>query len=440
LTSYNVRSFHAYEQYLFSAKFNKATNARSLAAMADIQLYQETRFNPLEDRYLRDLLSPGSLDFYSNLSARIGGVATVVGPRVLSSHKPEVIPLPTSLAGRVLALSFSPKGEGEYFTVVNVHLDHSSHTNRERQLKLIREHVPPTTHLYFAGDLNFVENHRKDTTARGAAPLPAGFLGTWTDFLTHFCLKEVVQKVHTFLRGTEVPLSSRLDRIYISHPEVDWALAPPYAFIAPVPHTFLHSIHTDSRLPSSPDLGSPGTLVSPHSDHLPVALAFRLPLPDLPASPDPPIPKWVAEDPAFAILFEASWFLGAPANVDLSPFELLATFKLTLREAAGGVLARIKRLKKEHHSELAELMTLVKALRLLDTPPSRAHSSFYSRHPDMADMTSASLRGRFAALLSDGGVEPKARAPGKGARSPPPPPLERIKLYLPSTRARLLGP
>ncbi len=52
LTSNNVRSFHAYD--LFSTKFNKASNARSLAAMVNIQLYQETRFNPLEDHYLRD--------------------------------------------------------------------------------------------------------------------------------------------------------------------------------------------------------------------------------------------------------------------------------------------------------------------------------------------------------------------------------------------------
>ena len=439
INTWNARSFRSQSQGAGLAQNYKAHNARALLEQGHINLFQETNFNPLEVKYLDRCYPPGPSKFrslYSNIDSETGGVATVISPEVLRFFKPLPIDLHPSLQGRAQITLFTPITPGLSFVVVNLHLDHTGSYNLKiQQLNHIEFAIPEVDYLYLGGDLNFVENRNRDTTSTNKDPLPQHFIQAWARFLDLFNLKEVVQNTHTFFKDGTDPYSARLDRLFTSHSETDWALYKPFSYISYIPHTFLYSrLSSSFRHPPNPNEreGNPPSL--PHSDHLPVSLSYGDDPPREPIGPS--IPSWVPESPGFQEAVEDSWARQAPALLRVGPFELLEALKRTLYRASSEVLASRNRDRKAYSTDLSDFMACIKAIRFKEQEPSSSSEDFFTRNPDLASLNTTGLRARIDDLLKSGGIEAKARNPGASSVRKPNL-IKKIKLTLPSTRKRI---
>ena len=120
----------------------------------------------------------------------------------------------------------------------------------------------------------------------------------------------------------------------------------------------------------------------------------------------------------------------------LDPFLVLAVFKNTLFEAGAVVRKLIKEAKVTYLDELAELLAIIKGLRLVEAGSEGDLAEFDLRHTSLAGLGRQGLRDRAASLFLGGHLEAKASKPAaSSARKPTA--LDKIKLTLPSSRTRL---
>ena len=415
------------------ARLRKAANVRFLAETHDSVFMQETHLGPRAFDYIKTILPVGFRCFSSNLTFKSSGVSIILSPDLLSRYTPHRITLPPELKGKAIALELTPMGDGHTITLVNVYLQTGDNfALKQSQIQHLRAAIPAADFMILGGDFNFVEDRSRDTSSASRYYVPTDdFVRAWSGFKDHFSLKEVCQLTHTYFDlNSTMPRSSRLDRIYISHSEADWAVTAPYAYIPCMPHTILHTTTSPCKTKSDGDklLGV--------SDHLPVTLAFR-PHQDPEETRGPSIPRWVADDPEFQKFFELRWeSLAIHLNAD-RPFHLLSCLKGCMYEAAHDVLVARRKKTATFTSTVSELTLLLKALRCHQNPTAPHSAFFLERHPSVDNQDV--VRSRIAQLLEKAEIE---QPPGEGGEAVSPPPagnkkMDRIKLILPSTRTRL---
>ena len=131
-----------------------------------------------------------------------------------------------------------------------------------KAVEKLRKLLPPAHVRYLLGDLNFT-SEAKDSS-RGIPDEPPN----WDFFLREFSFQEVTQEQHTWFSTNETsPCSSRIDRVYLSLPEVEWLLGTPTTRVL---EEALTEIKKQHRTQEALGLrGSEGV-----NTHLPVGLKF----------------------------------------------------------------------------------------------------------------------------------------------------------------------
>jgi ribonuclease HI len=427
--TYNLRGVH-FKDKKAGARLKKESNILSLTNSNDFSFFQETRLGPVAKSYLKKLL-PGCGVYTSSLSFKSCGVATVLSPSIVASFDVVTVALPPSLLGRALVLRLVPKaGDGPSLVLVNVYLQSGDNYGlKTDQIALLSRLVPSSPFMYLGGDFNFVENKARDTSSSSDYYDPTvSFLDTWTDFKLKFGFKEVVQLSHTYFDvGKDVTdcRSSRLDRLYISHSEADWAVVRPFAYISTIPHSVLGSVSRDDK----------GTDCAVGvSDHLPVALRFA-PQPLVEGRRDPSIPRWVAEHPDFKRYFDVRWSSRAIYLDPTKPFAVCDVMKECMFAASADVLADRRGQTKVFGTQVAELTFMVKALRCHNDPDSDFSLSFFARNPGVGGPVQ--VRARITELLGKAGVEETIGDDNPAVTVRSNKALDKVKLCLPSTRIRL---
>lgn len=426
LVTCNLRGVH-FKDKKPGSRLKKETNIKSLADRHDVVMLQETHLGKKAGPYLKNLL-PRHRTYCSGLSFTSGGVATVLSPSLATKFDVTMIKLPGSLQGRAIILKLMPKhGEGGPMVLVNVYIQSGDNYRlKKEQIEAISMKIPPSQHIYVAGDFNFVEDKERDSSSSANYYNPTrSFLEAWDEFKAKFKLKEVFQGSHTYFDiGKSSIKSSRLDRIYISMDESDWATLRPYAFIPCIPHSLIT------------DKGALARTNNGISDHLPVAINCS-PLPLATDTRGNTIPRWVAENPDFPKCFTARW--GPTAiRLDLNkPFDVLSAFKHCMHEASKDILADQARKVKKFASSVDELTLLLKALRCHKNPNSDLAISFFNNNPQIGDCKA--VKSRIDQLLQGAVVENTDRDfhPAVSRQLNNNDNINNIKLALPSTRSYL---
>ena len=416
------------------ARLRKEANVKSLAHKFDVCLFQETLLGPKANSYLKRML-PDHGVFCSSLSFRSSGVATVVSPSLLTLYIPCQLDLPDALRGKALVLILKPRdGVGPNLVVVNLYLQTGdNYAVKKAQIDLLLPLIPSSPYIYVGGDFNFVEDKTRDTSSATDYYNPTEqFLSSWTDFKDTLGLREVFQSSHTHFgisREGRTCYSSRLDRIYVSLSEADWAAFRPFTYIPVIPHSLLGS----GPLEADITVADVDRCAAGIPDHLPVGLSYA-PIPGE-CKRDPSIPKWVADHPDFPKYFEVRWMdLVIHLDPDL-PFDIHARMKACMFNASADVRRDLRQRSRDFGSNVAELTYLVKALRCFSNPNSPTSLAFFHGNPDLA--SPGKVRARINLLLSDAEVEADIPDRHPATTAPTNKALNKVKVTLPSTRTRL---
>ena len=281
----------------------------------------------------------------------------------------------------------------------------------------------------------------------------------WSRFVNKFNLREVHQPTHTRFQintALHTSTSSRLDRIYTSHPETDHALYNISAYIPDIPYSIINKYVNTME---------DGTSVNPHtplnsktnfycSDHLPVGITFTT------TSTHPRktrIPRWVANDPLFVPVFTALW----PHHHNAPALDVLSEFKATILTAAKEIRKhrRVLRHRRQHNSnKLGPAISLLRKLshRKIDYV---AVNYVTHCHPKLSRFVIVDKDGlfdtsklkRYIEWLLTSNNAPNAPSPPERTPNTPLPIAtnrrkdnrrglaEKLKETLPSTRSKLQG-
>jgi exonuclease III len=176
------------------------TNFNKLIASADVSLVQETKCNSAEGDFSKGALNrmaAGCEVFYSNSKKGSAGVATLVRHSFLESNVVTKVKLDPCLKGFVLALLVTPKDAMlKPYTIFNIYLSSHDAASRSKQLKAIML-IPAPEFSFWGGDWNFITDP-EDSSNTSFTDQPQNFLDLWSDFSSHFSLKEVHQPLHTY--------------------------------------------------------------------------------------------------------------------------------------------------------------------------------------------------------------------------------------------------
>ena len=365
IATYNLRSLSAYAR-LPSAMRRQRLMLHSINASIksyDIICLQETHLNPNGPCFLKHHV-PNCTVFTSSVSERSAGVAILVANNLLTHYECSSLQhiLDAELAGHTLAVLLKSRDatHGD-FLVQNLYLDSTTDMDiKTRQLKLIRRALPSIYTNFVVGDFNFIEDPDDTTTYTSHYHHTPEFAREWGKYCSHFDLTEIPQHAHTYYyRAVQNTLrrSSRLDRIYTSLPETDYALVGPTALIASIPNgLWAHRDHTD---PTAPLVLRSGE----GSDHAPVGLRYNPHRPDhAPSVHYPTVPRWLAEDPEFKAAFMESW--SAIQCLPSNPYARLLLLKKHARRACLTVKRARRHACIEESDALLEISLGLKILAL----------------------------------------------------------------------------
>ena len=433
--TYNCRGLH-FNDKKPGRRLKKAGNVKSLAVTHGSVFLQETHLGPdAGESYLKKILPSGHVPFCSGTGFKSGGVAIILSPDILARFTTRRIGLPSSLDGRAVAVELIPRDlvEDQAQVLVNVHIQAGdNYALKQIQIQALGQSLPVSEYMTLGGDFNFVEDKNADTSSVSRYYDPTdSFLEVWADFKVKYSLREVTQNSHTYFdlsKTLNTAGSSRLDRIYISHSEADWAAVRPYTFIPCIPHSIIHSVCSTTVEEGQTDSGE-GV-----SDHLPVSLSYPPTLTSTETT-GPCIPRGIADHPDFAKYFGTRWSSRAIHLDPNRPFDLLDALKDCMYAACADVRADSKAKKKIFSSAVAELTFLVKALRCYQVSTSPTSVSFFKRNPGIGN--SDSVRARIGNLLEKAEIEDPDSERHAAASTRKYKPLEKVKLTLPSTRTRL---
>jgi hypothetical protein len=187
-----------------------------------------------------------------------------------------------------------------------------------RAIGKLRRLLPPAHVRYLLGDLNFTSG--AEDSSGGIPDEPPN----WSVFLREFSFQEVPQENHTwFSTNSSSPCSSRIDRIYLSIPEVEWLLSTPTSRVL---EEALDDIEKQHKRQVAQGLrGSEGL-----NTHLPVGLKFFL-VPDLPKRKQLHIN--VFQDPLFLVNFSNVYKSPSDLALQRNPVNCLRRFKKAIHQA-----------------------------------------------------------------------------------------------------------
>jgi hypothetical protein len=305
--------------------------------------------------------------------------------------------------------------------------------------------VAPPVYSLFAGDWNFVVDPTDSSSSSFTNPT-SSFLKTWFDFLAHFGLREIVQPLHTYYHICEDPtktVTRRLDRIYVSHSEIDLALNPAQTAYVHLPNSIVPDLRGRSYL-LSPAQRTPAL---PVSDHIAVGLSFARG--KLVFRSGKRIQRWLAKEPLFRTLFGE--LLSVCIVAEDSPFAKHRAFIKAAFEAKRLYFVHRTDSKTEELSRLAKFGVCLQALRLLSkgSPDSEAINALLAAHPFVRPLIVHAEEGTIVSELRSYANEliaEEAFTSGathadffKHPLTPQARTLQDIKTVLPSDRVKLAG-
>ena len=435
---------------------------KPLLPKTDVLCIQETHL-PINEKYILQQSFTNWKIFYSNKETGKAGCATLVSPFYQKHYHihQHINTKPSYTNGHILSITFTPKHYSPHtphtFQVINLYLTSGNKSSdiAERAQQLDYSSTLAKADYNFAvGDFNFVEDEGDTTAITGPHRATDKFKKSWNGFKERFELTEVYQPNHTYYRVTDdirLAHSSRLDRIYTSHPMSDHTVLNIRAYVHQTKGGVAHAFKAACS----------GTRVGPTkhtTDHLPITLTYSSNTPSKKRSFN--IPDWLARNHKFLEEARTS-FLKTSKPPD--PFECLALLKRTIVKTAKNFFLRGS--DKIFNSELNNLSVYVALLRLCTSDKYDIHKviAFTDRHPETAKLIdihfdfvdTSRLSSSINSIFDDpstsktGGDDPLLpSAPGQreaettqALKDPPKPRpfnlIRDIKAQLPNTRKRL---
>ena len=343
----------------------------------DINCYVDTRNHPNNLRVFKTYNLKGEI-FYNNLNdsdyaaKKAGGTLISVSQYIKNNYSCVDLrdKLPVFCHGFVQILEFTHKGGTRLpFRVILLYLPTGASYNarRTRLLNAITDLMRDSTpmHNYCSGDMNFVEFDIDTSSRQGKHKISKTDKDVWLAFLKLFNLVERHQPGHTFYsipqKDVSLTRSSRTDRIYSSHSELECALFAPKAFIPSVPYNILNVYRDSLRRKQE---GRPARKVGAKDvpDHLPVGLIFINTAKSKKRSFN--LPKWLASNPAYLKEVQRQWDMRSkrPIMRNANSFANMALFKKTITYTATNFLS--KNSIKNTNDKISLLSLCISLIRL----------------------------------------------------------------------------
>ena len=320
-----------------------------------INCYVDTRLHPNEKRAFKTYNLKGDI-IYNNLNnndfvaKKAGGTLVSVSPYIKNNYIRVDLSdkLPVYCHGYVQILEFSHKrGARLPFRVIVLYLPTGASYNARRSrllnaiIDLMRDSTP--MHNYCSGDMNFVEYDIDTSSRQGKHKVSKPDYNVWLAFLKLFNLVERHQSGHTYYsipeKDVTLTRSSRTDRIYTSHSELECAPFAPKAFIPSLPYNILNVYRDSLRRKQE---GRPARKVGGKDvpDHLPVGLIFISTAKSKKRSFN--LPKWLASNPAYLKEVHRQWVRRSkrPKMRNANGFTKMALFKKTITHTATNFLSK----------------------------------------------------------------------------------------------------
>ena len=369
-----------------------------------VLMFQETK---LQDggvyAELKTLLPGWHIAVASNVTGE-GGVMTCVCPTLLKDYnvvETKLQPtedgqgLPLLPKGRVLNIMLTPiQREDEVLlpsvSITNFYLPAGGkHKEIAIILNLVRELIPRGDCNVVAGDFNFVLQAADHSPSRkwvrsSYYDITEDLQLAWDSFAASLGLTEVAQDQHTYfdikLDDPSRTSTARLDRIYTSHCQADFAVYEACCHIVDVPYSIFSKFQQDSSggICKSQKVQSP--------DHAPVGVLF-IPT-ETTAKRGTRIPRWVAERPEFSQAFNEGW---KPPAMHLHPEQCLMDLKDAMYAASKTVLNAIKskaRAVTQAHGKLA-IATALLRLATKTPAPTQAITNLLRKFPQLSELCTA---------------------------------------------------
>jgi len=225
-------------------------NFNALKEKFDVNCYVDTRLHPKDFRAFKKYNIKGKI-IYNNRTKtdsdnnKAGGTFISLSPYISNNYTYNIIPLPDICQGYAQVVFFNPKNASSNrlpFCIMLFYLPTGALSNPRRNA--ILEAVMharsdrPNMLTYALGDWNFVEHDIDTSSSRGRHKLSPHDRKVWEAFINQFNLTERHQPGHTYYNIPKQDVSlirtSRLDRIYTSHSEVDFLVARPIMLLFPL--------------------------------------------------------------------------------------------------------------------------------------------------------------------------------------------------------------
>jgi hypothetical protein len=251
-----------------------------------ILFFQETRLDGMNHRALQPIIGQDWLIIYSHYTSTSAGVLTCVPPSLVAAYHIQQLTTPSVLQGHAVAAQLEPRDPlcptTPSLLLLNIYLSTGEDVNalQTAQLEALAQlggsPLAPAAYTYAAGDFNFTESPT-DTASGVPSVRSAAHTRAWHAFLARHRLREHYQQVHTFYRITRdltKSTSTRIDRIYTSHDDVDLAVVTAVVAVTNVTTSILDHLRRVRQADNAPIESSQPTNAKLDTDHLPVCLTF----------------------------------------------------------------------------------------------------------------------------------------------------------------------
>jgi ribonuclease HI len=430
-----------------------------------ILFFQETRLDGTNHRAIQPIIGLDWLIIYSHLTSASAGVLICIPPSVVAAYHIHQLATSGVLRGHAVAAQLEPRDSHCPTTpsllLLNIYLSTGENVNalQTAQLaaltKLGGSPLKPAAYTYAAGDFNFTESPA-DTASGVPSIRSAAHTRAWHGFLARHRLREHYQQVHTFYRITRdltKSTSTRIDRIYTSHDDVDMAVVTAVAAVTNVTTSILEHLRRVRQADTFPAEGVQPVTAKLDTDHLPVCLSFTT---QSSAARLPTIPRWMLVEPHFVRYVRTHWApeLATPEQA----FARLDRFKQLLYDAKRSTLALDSSKRKAKHDQLTLLTSAFSLLRAISCHPTNYTrvSKILLQAPELTDTLSGQaqpdgsfapkrLRGLIEELLKDAQFVDDAFLGEATPWIPPAKPVVSgglaadLAIILPSCRPKLAG-
>ena len=384
---------------------NLKANHKALQTQFDIIGYVDTRLHP-NDKHSYNALNPRGANIYNNRidskDNSAGGTVLSVAPYIKNNYNIIPYKLGAVCNSHAQAVLFQPKPSSNKirklpFVVILLYLPTgaNAHERRSAILNNIRSIIPNNIHTYCGGDFNFVDTDEDTSSPSGKHTIPTAARQSWLNYVKYYKLVERHQPGHTFYRvpkdkELDKLVTSRLDRIYTNHSEIDCALFMPVAYIPFTPHNILNAYLRSNQRRSRVQVGRKVLLQGAQSvpDHLPIGIRFASTAPSKKRGIN--LPRWIANNPSLLSKIRVQWERRS-ARLNLkehTAYDKLLLFKQTVVYTTTKFLKEHSNIK--HNNDINDLSIMTTLLRLITatTLDMERLTAFLYRHPHLNNLIS----------------------------------------------------